>query len=271
LLILIIGLGLGLLSLIIIAKVTTPLESTLAPFFQAIGITTKSVDRIFSRIIPVDAMDEAAMGEYFASYYSFETSPQDPDQLYLDSILAELVPFTRKPFPYRVYLIQESSPNAFALPGGIILITKSLLTMLTSDAEVAAIMGHEIGHIELSHCFDAVKFQLLTEKIDQGTLGEFLDFVFQLLLGYSFSKTEEHEADEYAFDLLVLTRFTPSGLGNAFGTFLDYETSYKKNESTADLLRDYFMSHPPMEIRHETYKEKARVWWLLHPGEKREG
>ena len=55
-------------------------------------------------------------------------------------------------------------PNAFALPGGVIIVTGGLLKTLKSEAELAAVLSHEMGHIELSHCLDTVRFQLLARK-----------------------------------------------------------------------------------------------------------
>lgn len=265
--------GIGLIVLFILEQVTTPLKSTLVPFYQVIGITTKSVDRVFSRIIPVNDLDEAKMGNYFASYYSFETNPGDPGQVYVESLLKKLIPFVQKPFPYRVYVISDTSPNAFALPGGVILVTRGLLNIMKTDGEVTAILAHEIGHIELSHCFDAVKFERLATKMGNKTLGEILDFTFRLLLRHSFSKTEENEADEYAFDLLLQTRYDPSAMGRAFGRLLSYEAGSSYSPRTgekAGIIKDYFRSHPRLATRKEKFEQEAKVWRMLHPKEQRD-
>ncbi len=70
-----------------------------------------------------------------------------------------------------------------------------------------SVMAHEMGHIELGHCFNAVKFELLARKTHEETLGKIADFAVPFLLHPSFSKTQENESDEYAYNLMIESQY----------------------------------------------------------------
>jgi predicted Zn-dependent protease len=153
-----------------------------------------------------------------------------------------------------------------ALPGGVILVTRELLSVLRSESEVVSVLAHEVGHVELGHCFDAVRFQLLTRKIGSSSLGALADMAAQMLLRHS--KTMEDEADQYAYELLLNSQYDPSGVGNSFASLRRYKAK-ARTPSGLNPIRDYFMSHPPLEIREAEFKARAAVWWKMHAGERR--
>ena len=88
------------------------------------------------------------------------------------------------------------------------------------DPELVAVLAHELGHIEQGHCVDAVKFRLLAEKLGERTFGQIVDFAVQMLVAHSFSKTQEDEADEYAYTAVVNGPYDPRGVGDSFRSLL---------------------------------------------------
>jgi len=73
-------------------------------------------------------------------------------QEYLDGIGKKLVKVAHpRPFEYHFTLIDSGEINAFAMPGGYIYVTRGILTQSNSEAEVAGVIGHEIGHITARH------------------------------------------------------------------------------------------------------------------------
>lgn len=254
-----------------IARVHSPLDSTLSSSFQLLGTPIKLLDRMASRIVPVSALDECELGDTFRKYYDTQVNFSNADQNYLDALILEIKPFTHKPFPYRAYVIGSyGAPNAMALPGGVILVTKELLDTLHSESELVAVLAHELGHIELGHCFDAVRFQLLTRKIDADWLGALADLASKILLQHAYSKMMEDEADEYAYELLVSSMYDPLALGKSFGSLRQHmKSTGAQAPQQAHPIRDYFTSHPPLEIREAQFSERASVWWKRHLGERR--
>lgn len=262
--------GAGIVMLLYNARVSPPLESTFTSAFQILGAPVKLADRMVSRVLPVGEVDEKELGDVYRHIYDAQVEPRDADQRYLDGLVGELVGFTGKDFPYRAYVIAYGEPNAMALPGGVILVTRDLFDTVGSEAELVSILAHELGHIERGHCFDAVRFELLSRKIGAESLGALADFAARVLVSHSYTKTMEHEADSYAFDLLASSRYDPRGEGQAFRSLRDWVSAvgYQTPEH-AEPIRDYFTSHPPLEIRAEEFAGRADAWWLRHPHELR--
>ncbi len=69
------------------------------------------------------------------------------------SLLSHIGP---TPFDYDFYVIRSRDPNAFAIPGGHIFITRGLLEKLNSEAELASVLGHEVGHVVAQHTAAAI-------------------------------------------------------------------------------------------------------------------
>ena len=265
--------GVGLVVVLYQERAGTPLKSSLAPAFQLLGQSTKAVDSLITRVVPVDALDEGDLGRVIAVRYERSADKTDPDFLYLNDLLKNLSRHLKKPFGYHVYVLNWKEPNAMALPGGVILVTKGLLSVMRSEAEVMSVLSHELGHVERGHCFDAAKFQLLAKKLGHATYGRIADMTVNLLLRHSFSKTLEDQADEYAYEILINTAYDPRGVGEAFSQLLQYlngkggGSSVQQNH--ANVLRDYFMSHPPLVLRKEKFAQRANAWWKAHPHERR--
>lgn len=262
--------GAALVSALYVSRTHSPLHSTLTSSFQLLGTPVKLIDRVASRMVPVSALDERDLGDTFRRRYDAQVTAGDADQDYLDALVKELRPFARKPFSYRAYVIgYHGAPNAMALPGGVILVTRELLSTLRSESELVAVLAHEFGHIERGHCFDTVRFQLLSRKIGSDTLGALADATTRILLRHTYSKTTEGEADQYAYELLINSRYDPLGLGGSFGSLRRYSKRPTQTPQHADPIRDYFMSHPPLEIREAEFSERATRWWKQHATERR--
>jgi predicted Zn-dependent protease len=265
--------GVALAVAVSVRRVGTPLPSSLAPAFQLLGTPVKSIDHLVTRVVLVNELDERELGEVYRARYETPALKNDSDFVYLNDVMSHLPAAARKPFRYRVYPVDSAEPNAMALPGGVILVTRGLLQTLGSEAELVSVLAHEMGHIEQGHCLDAVKFQLVAEKMGAGMLGTIADFGTQVLMSHSFSKTQEDEADEYAYAVLLSSRYDPRGEGRAFASLLDYQRRAPESATESrglDPIRDYFLSHPPVEIREAKFREQADAWWRIHPNEARQ-
>lgn len=267
--------GLGLAVLLALGQRGSPLISSLATPFQWLGAPVKLADRLASRVVPVGSLEERQLGDLYRQGFDRQVKVGDPVQAYLDALMVPVRSRTRRPFPYRAYRLgPQGVPNAVALPGGVILVTDELLATLGSEAELVAVLAHEAGHIELGHCFDAVRFQLLSRRSGNGSVGELADQASQLLLRHAFSKGEEHEADAYAFQLLIHSPYDPAALGASFASLRRSEVRASAGDASpaaqhADPLRDYFRSHPPTAIREAEFSQEGTSWWRRHPRERR--
>ena len=92
------------------------------------------------------------------------------------------------------------------------------------------------------------------------------DFGRNVLLRHSFNQTQEAEADSYAFEFLKQSRYNPRAQALAFERLRAAQGG--KDAGSAQILRDYFRSHPPLESRIAKYSEKARHWWSANAGKR---
>lgn len=260
-------LGGVLVAVLYMERVQAPVKPTLTSAFQIFGETVRVVDRLAGRAMPVDDFDEAALGEaYKAAYAHREDTPTDQ---YVNAVLAKITARTRKDFSYRAFALQWDVPNAMALPGGVIYVTEGLLETLDNEAQLAAVLAHEVGHIELSHCVDAVKYEIVAKKLGVTSLGEIADMAAQLMIRYSFSKTQEHEADLYAWQWLRHSQYDPRAVGGSFGALMRWSEARASAGYQPGLFRDYFASHPPLEVRAYEFSNRADRWWRRHRNERR--
>src|SRR5690606_12770631 len=109
--------------------------------------------------------------------------------------------------PWSFDVVDDPTPNAFALPGGPIFVTRGILTLMDSEAELASVLGHEIGHITARHSVA----QLSRAQLAQLGLGLGTIFVPEIepysdlagtglnLLMLKYGRDAERQADELGF------------------------------------------------------------------------
>lgn len=85
-------------------------------------------------------------------------------QAYVQRIGAELARTSHRPaLPWTFGVVDDPTPNAFALPGGYIFITRGLMSLMNSEAELASVLGHEIGHVTARHSVTQISRQQLAQ------------------------------------------------------------------------------------------------------------
>lgn len=250
-------------------KPQPPFSRSLAPLFQELGKPVKSVDRVISRVFPVNEINEKMLGDEIKLRFAETFKPKIPEEeatvRYLNSLINSLSDETRGSFQYQVFLV-DGPPNAFAMPGGVLCITKGLMGILENEAELVAILGHEIGHVERGHLFDAARGEMLRRKIRKTSIVSYASDAIHILVGLSFSKTQEDEADEFGFRMLLKKQYDPIAMTTPLEKLI--QGSMQKQGST-DFFEDFFTSHPYTELRIEKFRSRAKLWKKNYPNEKR--
>lgn len=265
LLILSLTFGTALIVIFVSGKYDTPMKTSLSPAFILLGKPIGYTNHALTKLLPLNSTDEREYGDAIRHRYE-QYKSNDKNSNYVSEILKHLTKNKKKKFQYTVFVLPELYFNAFALPGGVIFVTEGLLNSLKSESEVVGILAHEIGHIELSHSLDTVRLELLAKKAGVTPAGKLADLAVNILFRHSYSKTQEDAADEYAFKLLKVTSYTPSGIGAAFEVLLQ---KYPSRQNNADILKEYFMSHPHTKHRADKFRQRAKVWWKKNQNEKR--
>ena len=141
-------------------------------------------------------------------------------------------------------------PNAFALPGGFIFISRPILDLCGwSEHEIAFILGHEMGHVLRGHAIDRIMTNSAVAAASrsvsiQGPLGVWLRDVGIRFLETAYSRDNELEADRFGVRLVVAAGYDPQGAIRLLSRLAQLHQS-----PDPPALGEYFSTHPTAEIR----------------------
>lgn len=148
-------------------------------------------------------------------------------QRYVESIGMRLARASERPnLPWHFTVVDEPAINAFALPGGYIYLTRGILPFLDNEAELAGVLGHEIGHITARHSAQQYT-KATTAGIGVTLLSIFvpearpLQNITETALGVLFLKygrDDELQADQLGVQYTSKTGWDPAGVGGMLGT-----------------------------------------------------
>src|SRR4029077_11517551 len=114
---------------------------------------------------------------------------------YVMGVAQPLLPYLRRPgIRCEFHVIDSPLTNAFALPGGQIFVMRGLLEFVESEAELAAVLGHEMSHVDLRHCIEHYQYEAKLKKAGVPELGWIVETAHRLVM-LGFSPQQELEAD----------------------------------------------------------------------------
>lgn len=204
---------------------------------------------------------------------------------YVNSIMQRVARASDRPdIEYHITVLDSPVVNAFALPGGYTYVTRGLLALAQDEAEVAAVIGHEIGHVTARHAAQrhtaAVGASILAGVLaavagSQAPGNERLinDAVnlggSALLAGYS--RTQEYEADDIGVRVSAGAGYQPDAAAR-FLARLARESDFQSQDGKAKSapLADWFSTHPNTAERVQRAREIA-VPFMLDRGDYRLG
>lgn len=189
------------------------------------------------------------------------------ERLWIDEVFQRLVEVAeRKELDYTLTVLDSPEYNAFALPGGYVFITRGLLKAIGSDeAKLAAVLGHEMAHVEKKHGVNAVFRQMgLTVLVEVGAL--WLDVLpadllrvasatLLQLLQLGWGREAEYEADALGQSLAIRAGFDGIGAVALLDELLEADS--------ADLPMKVFRTHPDTKDRRNRVEEKLVAYWSL--------
>jgi predicted Zn-dependent protease len=202
-------------------KATVPI--TPRPLLYLVADTQREAERIPLAVTRVSDKRETQVGEQIVGSYGLTAAPAgDPDARaiieYLNAVGLRVASHVqRKAIPYHFYLQDDPNfVNAFALPGGNIVVGRGLLSLMESEDELAAVLGHEIAHVDNRDAIERLQYKLASEKLGLGDLFRFGAPAVEIFeAGYT--KEQEFQADRTGLALAVeagysrsLNRTTPS-------------------------------------------------------------
>ena len=192
-----------------------------------------------------------------------------------------------KPYRYTFEIVESEHVNAFALPAGTVFVTKPLVALAESEAELAGVVGHEIGHIQARHTAERIEQakkeegrsllyglggaiiggaagfglgRLICKKQDRECLARIAGYGIAaggagglLIQKFAFmanSREDEMEADRIGFRTSLKAGYHPDHVGNFYEKLLVMEEKHKrKQDALSRAFVDAMSTHPPSKER----------------------
>jgi predicted Zn-dependent protease len=213
---------------------------------------------------------EQRVGDQAAAEVERETGIVDSLELeaYVRAIGERLARESKRDGPWRFVILDEPAPNAFALPGGHVYVTRGLLALVNSEDELAGVVGHEIGHVLAGHGGKRVTlnapFAIITGITSFATglviprLGQAVsdagNALSQGLVVAPYSRQQEHEADRIGQELAAAAGWDPLGISGFLDTLGRATILILGEEQRASWLD----THPATPDRVSQTAERAR-------------
>jgi predicted Zn-dependent protease len=200
-----------------------------------------------------DPQTVASMGLY----------PDEALQGYVQELGASLAVRSERPeLPWTFRVLDDPVVNAFALPGGYIYVTRGILAHLESEAELAGVLGHEIGHVTARHSVSQISRQQLFTGLAVGAMilkpelqqFEGLIGAGMQLLFLKYGRDDEHQADELGVRYMGRVGYDPVQLSGVMGMLSDVTSA-----SGGGRVPEWLSTHPNPENREGNIVEMAQT------------
>ena len=193
---------------------------------------------------------EIALGELIDEYIISSEYKEPLTNKTIDSMmwavgkrLQEQIPTSE--YDYNIIVLDNAQINAFTIPGGNIYVFSGLISFCESPEQLAAVLAHEMGHVEKRHTVDrlarefglSVLFSIMT-----GGDTVLLTDLYQTLISSGFSRSQEKEADQFALNLLEDASISPKSIASFFRKLNRENLAYDENI-------ELVMTHPHNNTR----------------------
>jgi predicted Zn-dependent protease len=182
---------------------------------------------------------------------------------YVNEVGQKLAAVSGRKLPYEFTVLNNSIPNAWALPGGKIAVNRGLLLELNNEAELAAVLGHEIVHAAARHGAQQMEKGIMLQgaliatniAVQGSDYGNMIVGGAQVAAGLihtKYGRDDELEADYYGMQYMAQSGYDPMAAVGLQETFVRLNDKQSHN-----WLAGLFASHPPSLERVKTNKETA--------------
>jgi len=188
---------------------------------------------------------ELKLGDLIAEYVIETTNQNVLKNELIDSVVWAVSAHLQKQiefseYDYKIQVLDNPEINAFTIPGGRIYVFKGLLKFCDSAEHLAAVLAHEMGHIEKRHTVSKLVKEFGLKIIFSMAMGGdsvLFSELGQTLLSSKFDRSQEKEADQFALELLENTQISPTSIASFFRKLNRENLEYNEN-------MELLMTHP---------------------------
>lgn len=201
--------------------------------------------------------------------FSSDYGPVQDEQLnaYLSQVGGRMAEHTHRPhMPYSFRCVNANHVNAYVFPGGSVATTRGILLEMDNEAELAGLIGHELGHVNARHTSSRMSTGILASVIMAGatvflaTKGEEYAAIAAGLGGIAagallahYSRSDERQADDLGMDYMTRSGYSPEGMVG----LMDVLRKMSKDKPSA--IEMMFSTHPMSEERYQTAVRNAQT------------
>ena len=215
-----------------------------------------------SELSLVSEQQEIQMGQQGAQQVAQEVGliKDQALQNYVQSVGSAIATKSERPnLPWTFRAVDDPSPNAFALPGGYVFVTRGLLDLMNNEAELASVLGHEIGHVTARHSVHQMSQQQLAQlalgvgAILSPTVAQLGEAASQGLglLFLKYSRDDESQADDLGFRYALNQGYDVRYMDDVFRSLQRIEESSKQSP-----LPTWLQTHPGEADRIQAIDKK---------------
>jgi Zn-dependent protease with chaperone function len=211
---------------------------------------------LVSRWLPAD-LEARWFGGLFESFVGDETSEEPARAEAARALLARLAAhWPENPYTFQLGVLDDSALNAFALPGGTIVVTRGLLEAAESENELAFVLGHELGHFAARDHLRAIGRGLILSLVMRSMVGagagDAVPALSAELASRGFARDQERDADAFALGLVAAEYGHVAGADDFFGRLPDADAGLGARAAA------WFATHPVSESRIAALHDLAR-------------
>ncbi|MGK7311533.1 MAG: M48 family metalloprotease [Candidatus Longimicrobiales bacterium M2_2A_002] len=183
-------------------------------------------------------------------------------QQYVEAIGLEMARASERPdLPWRFRVLDDPTPNAFALPGGFIYVTRGLMSLMGSEAQLASVLGHEIGHVTARHSVSQMSRAQLAQLglgVGMVVLGEDVQQYAGLasaglgVLFLKYGRDDERQSDRLGFRYALDAGYDVREMADVFRSL-----ERASELAGAGSLPTWLSSHPSPPERVEAVRERV--------------
>jgi predicted Zn-dependent protease len=187
---------------------------------------------------------------------------------YVQKIFKKISQVSELPAHYfQIFILNTPDVNAFALPGGYVYVTRGLVALANTEAELAGVIGHEIGHVTARHAANRSNVEAIS-GIGSMLIGVLTGSqqIAQLAqmggqgVAATYSRSQENEADMLGVRYLAKAGYTPYGQADFLRSLRihsDFQKQQNKNNNS-DTVPSFFATHPDTASRVTKAADLAR-------------
>jgi predicted Zn-dependent protease len=179
---------------------------------------------------------------------------------YVNRIGQSMVPLSHRPkLKHQFAVLDTPVVNAFAAPGGFIYVTRGILALMNSEAELAAVLGHEMGHVAARHSMKQMSDQLLAQiglivgSVISKDIRKFAGVasIGMQLLFLKFSRSDEYQADALGIRYARQAQYAPGEMLRFFSALENMSA-----EGSRHKIPTFLSTHPMTSDRIAKVKEQ---------------